>query len=213
MEGGYGPGSYYFPIMIQFIFLFPVIYFVISKYKTKGLIISGVLNISFEIFKNIINMNVDLYRLLVFRYIFIIAFGAYVYIEDDKRKLNIINVLLFLIGIVFNILITYNFYSPIIFNCWTSTCMFASFLICFVVSMCIERVNIKSKCIELVSDSSFNIFLVQMVWFKFGQSIFCDTINNLFLRLLLSVIVCVIVGIIFRYIEKPITKKIANYLN
>ncbi len=32
IDGGYGKGSYYYPIMIQFIFWFPVLFFIIKKY-------------------------------------------------------------------------------------------------------------------------------------------------------------------------------------
>ena len=28
--GGWGPGSYYYPIMLQFVFIFPIIYFIIQ---------------------------------------------------------------------------------------------------------------------------------------------------------------------------------------
>ena len=35
-EGGVGPGSYYTPVMIQLIFVTPVIYFIIRKYDFIG---------------------------------------------------------------------------------------------------------------------------------------------------------------------------------
>lgn len=36
LSGGTGPGSYYYPCMIQLIFYFPLIYFGIKKYKMGG---------------------------------------------------------------------------------------------------------------------------------------------------------------------------------
>ena len=35
-EGGVGPGSYYYPILIQLIFIYPIIYSLVKKYKFYG---------------------------------------------------------------------------------------------------------------------------------------------------------------------------------
>lgn len=35
-SGGFGPGSYYYPIMMQFVFIFPLIYFAIKRYDRGG---------------------------------------------------------------------------------------------------------------------------------------------------------------------------------
>ena len=37
INGGYGPGSYYFPVMLQVVLFLPLVYFVIKKFATKGL--------------------------------------------------------------------------------------------------------------------------------------------------------------------------------
>lgn len=44
LRGGFGPGSYYYPVMIQFIFFFPIIFFIIKKYAYIGLLICGFMN-------------------------------------------------------------------------------------------------------------------------------------------------------------------------
>lgn len=65
LSGGIGPGSYYYPIMMQFIFMFPVIYFIIRKYQMKGVCICGCINAFYEILQGAYEMNEDCYRLLV----------------------------------------------------------------------------------------------------------------------------------------------------
>ena len=84
-NGGKGQGSYYFPIMIQFVFIFPVIYFVIRKYDLTGLVYCFFANAVFEILKTAYGMSAVEYRLLVFRYLFIIAAGCYIAIGDIKK--------------------------------------------------------------------------------------------------------------------------------
>ena len=33
IAGGQGPGSYYTPVLVQFVFIFPLIYFIVDKMK------------------------------------------------------------------------------------------------------------------------------------------------------------------------------------
>ena len=47
-RGGYGKGSYYVPMLIQMVFLFPLIYLVIRKWKGWGLLLCGALNLVYE---------------------------------------------------------------------------------------------------------------------------------------------------------------------
>lgn len=84
ITGGDGPGSYYFPVMLQFVIIVPMILKLVEKYDVKGVLICFGLNIFFEILKNVIHMSVDTYRLLVLKYIFVIAYGIYLFFEKQK---------------------------------------------------------------------------------------------------------------------------------
>lgn len=64
--GGFGPGSYYYQYMIQFIFLFPLIYFAIRKWDIWGLVLCGVANIFYEVIKVPMGMSAETFRLLAF---------------------------------------------------------------------------------------------------------------------------------------------------
>ena len=87
LQGGSGPGSYYYPIMIQFVFLFPIIFFILKKYKFKGVVICGIVNAVYELLKRAYGMNEGYYRLLLFRYILLIAIGCY--LTSDDFRINI----------------------------------------------------------------------------------------------------------------------------
>ena len=87
LVGGEGPGSYYYPIMIQFIFVYPVIYFIIKKFKYNGVILCGILNFIYELLKSAYGVSLSTYRLLIFRYVLIIAVGCYTTME--KKHLSV----------------------------------------------------------------------------------------------------------------------------
>ena len=103
--GGWGPGSYYYPLMIQFVFVFPIIYFVIKENSRRGLVICLVVNILYEILKWAYEMNIECYRLLLFRYIFIIAFGCYLIFINSIEYIYIY--------IYIRILVRTNFYCNV----------------------------------------------------------------------------------------------------
>ena len=85
ISGGEGPGSYYTPVMVQFILVIPVIIKVIKKYRLGGLAVCFLVNLSLEFFKNVVNMGADIYRLLIFRYIFAIAYEVYLYFDSGRK--------------------------------------------------------------------------------------------------------------------------------
>ena len=60
-QGGWGPGSYYYTYMMQFIFLFPLIYFAIRKWDFAGLVLCGVANIFYENIFHAENRNTVFY--------------------------------------------------------------------------------------------------------------------------------------------------------
>lgn len=84
IPGGYGPGSYYYPVLIKLVFLFPIIFILIENYDYKGLLFCIAFNLLFEIIKAPLFIHEELYRLLVFRYITVIAFGCYFAIGEKK---------------------------------------------------------------------------------------------------------------------------------
>ncbi len=211
LSGGKGQGSYYFPIMIQFVFLFPLIYFFIRKYNLKGLGFCFLANAAFEILKNAYGMNDVEYRLLVFRYLFVIAAGCYIAIGNIKKDFNMIVlcVACIMIGLVFVCLFSYTSYAPKIITYWSTT----SFLVCLyvvpILGWLIRKVHWGFRPLEIIGKASFNIFLVQMIYYIFAERIY-DFIPNRSLQLIFNIVNCVLAGIAFYYIEQPLTKGVLH---
>ena len=214
LSGGKGQGSYYYPIMIQFIFIFPMIYFIIRKYNLKGLGYCFLANAAFEILKRAYGMNDTEYRLLVFRYLFIIAAGCYIAIGDIKknRRMFVLCAICIMVGLTFVYLFSYTLYSPKVITYWSDT----SFLVCLyvipILGWLIRKFHWGFRPLEVVGKASFNIFLVQMIYYNFADYIY-DMIPNRGLQLGFNIINCVLVGVVFYYIEQPLTKGILYMLN
>ena len=112
LQGGIGPGSYYYPVMLQMIFVFPIIYLIIKKYTKSGLLLCFFGNFAYEILKTSYEMNEEYYRMLIFRYIFLIAYGCFLALEKGKVKKQGM-MLLGITGTFYIYLSCYTDYTPL----------------------------------------------------------------------------------------------------
>ena len=203
LQGGNGPGSYYYPEMIQIMFLFPIIYALVKKYNWKGVLVVAFATFFFEVLKFPYMENEGQYRLLLFRYFMLIAFGSYFAMNKMNRKHWILSV----VGFCFIILFKYTNYSPKIFKWWTGTSMFPVLFIVPIFGFLVEK-NIKFAPLEKIGKASYNIFLTQMVYYCYLYGKIKEFLVNVYLNAVVSIAICVIIGIVFYEIENRITKKV-----
>ena len=211
-SGGVGPGSYYYPILLQFIIIMPLIFFLIYKFDYKGLLGCVSANLFFEIVKSGLFISEGAYRLLIFRYITVIAFGCYFAIGKNQLKAGLKLSMLFF-GVIYIIVFQYFGYTPFFMKYWTGTSMFACMYIIPIVSLLIRCDRIKLAPIELLGRASYNIFLSQMVFYAFFADLIYSVLNNMFLQLLISILICVLSGVGFYFLETPFTRKLIRVLN
>lgn len=203
LQGGNGPGSYYYPAMIQIMFLFPIIYVLVKKYNWKGVFIVAFATFFFEVLKFPYVENEGLYRLLLFRYFMLIAFGSYFAMNKMNKK----HWFFLVVGFCFIILFGYTDYSPKVFKWWTGTSMFPVLFIIPIFGFLVDK-NIKFAPLEIIGKASYNIFLTQMVYYCYLYGKIKETFGNIYLNTVVSIAICVIIGIIFYEIENRITKKV-----
>ncbi len=213
LTGGIGPGSYYYPILIQFVFLYPLIYCAIRKYDLQGLCVCGIANVTFEIAKTIYGMPTGEYRFMVLRYLLLIAAGCYLAIGKQKIRKPVLAVSM-LIGIFWQYAVYYLGYKPIFINeDWaTTSCVSGLYIIpiCVAIFFSNRLMNLRFGLLELIGRASFNIFLTQMVYY-IGVKIIYKIIRNVWMANLLNVIICCAVGILFYLIESRITRALLLY--
>lgn len=205
-RGGIGGwGTYYYPILMQFIFVFPVIYFIIKRCK-NGLWLCFALNVSYEIFVKIYMLNGECYRLLVFRYILLIAYGCYLY-ENQGNDLGRKNWILFIAGTVFIVAANYLNYSPLTISYWKRTCVYSVlyFMPLFGLAMKYLK-NIRCRILELLGNASYHIFFIQMLYYNYWSESIGALMPNRACHLLGNIVICVSLGIVFYYVESPFSK-------
>lgn len=204
--GGWGPGSYYYCYMMQFIFLFPVIYFAIRKWDFAGLVLCGFANVFYEVIKVPMGMSADTFRIIVLRYIFAIALGCYFSMGKFQIK-KWMGMVSFVFGAVFIYAVCYGGYKPTYFYRWSRTSMLAVFYIAPIAYLLIKKCSWECKPLALLGKASYNIFFVQMVFFHLANRIF-DGVEGSLIPMVLTYACCIMGGLLFYKIETPITKKV-----
>lgn len=211
LTGGKGPGSYYFPMMIQFVFLFPVIYFVIRRYRFRGLLGCLGANAVFELLKTAYGMSDTEYRLLVLRFLFVIGAGCYVALKQGKqsRAEKFTAVAALVAGAGFIYLFSYTSYAPKVLTYWAHVSFAPCLAVVPVLGFILAKGRMGCKPIELIGRASFHIYLVQMIYYNFAERIYA-LIPGKGMQLLCNILLCVTVGVLFYLAERPLNRAICS---
>lgn len=203
--GAHGPGSYYYPVMMQFIFLYPIIFLLVKRNPFKGLLLCGAVNLSYEVLKWAYGLNETAYRLLVFRYILVIAYGCYLATAEYKPK-KWLSVASFVVGLAFILATGYGGYQPVTLAFWTSTCFVAVLYVMPLAMLMITKCHFGFAPLELLGKASYHIFLVQMVYYTVAPCLY-DRIASRPLQFLASMAICLVGGVAFYYLESPLSNR------
>lgn len=213
LAGGIGPGSYYFPVLLQLLLVFPIILYIIRKWDYFGLWMCFGVCFIYEVVKVAYQMNEECYRLLALRYIFIIAVGVYSAI-GKKRILMRTKVMALGVGALFIVLTYYTEYKPRIFTLWTSTCMVSCLYIIPLFSLMYRfGKNLKCWFLEMLGKASYSIFLVQMVYYYCADQFVYELVESKGIRLTINFFVIILVGLLFDYISGKIVRAVNKGLN
>ncbi len=211
LVGGPGlNGSYYVPVLIQLVFVFPLIFEAVRRYNTKGLIICIAVNFLYELLCNTCKINSGLYRILMPRYITYIALGTWLYFRNYKvsKKMCLGAVILGLTYIVIRFL----GYKPFIFKLWSGTSMIIALYIFPIAAYFIAKYkdfSLTSNNLMLtIGNASYHIFLVQMIFYNNFNYYIINVFNTPIVNIPLNIIICVGAGIGFYQIEKGISRRI-----
>lgn len=171
--GAYGPGSYYVPVMMQMLVIFPIIYILIEKNAKVGIAVAGAANLLFEIAVKCFEIDKYYYRLSIGRYLLLIAFGCYLYLHPEHRVKRCQMVSMFIIGFAYIVAVFGFDRELILFEYWKTTAMPVAFYIFPIVIMLFRRFydrtipGVLGKLFTWIGKASYHIFLVQMVYYHF----------------------------------------------
>lgn len=214
LQGGIGPGSYYYPILIQFIFVFPFLLYLVRTFDFNGLIMCFLLNVLFEVCKEPYFVDAREYRLLIFRYLFLISAGCYIAIGKTRPR-NWLIFFCFLIGLYWQYVTGYMGYKPTINNMWTSTGFMDGLYIIPIAGVIFRHKEkiITISLLEAIGRASYNIFLFQMVFYAyFAKSAVYEKISSMNLQLIMCMVLCTGGGYLFYIFESYITHRIQQLL-
>ncbi len=206
--GGEGPGNYYTPVLIQLIFVFPLLYLFIKKYGYKGLLASAVFCLSAELWQYLYHIPRTLYRLLILRHIMTICFGIYIATGHYKKNL-LLNLLSLGIGISYIIAHSYHRWTPVFFNNgWADVNFVACLYFCPIIGFLLSKEKMHFKPLEQIGKASYHIYLTQMIYYNFvKRDIAIQYFKNPYLWCLFSMIVCTFIGLSFYQTEMKIRQK------
>lgn len=200
LTGGTTPGSYYIPIMIQLILIFPLLLNFYRRSPNWALLFIGSFHFMFDFFANYLALPTRFYRLLIFRYLGFIILGIALYFSYEKvQKLTQKMTVFSIIYILF-----YSFgYRFKVFAKWPNTALPTAFWALTLVILAMEYLEKqpRNSIAFLMSDigkASYHIFLVQKLLFGFGlKQILAVSHLNIFIQTLAALIICSFLGLRF----------------
>ncbi len=151
------------------------------------------------------------YRMLFFRYMFLIATGVYAY--KGFKLSRVASLIMTMIGFAFVSLITYCGYEPRVLNHdWMATNLISSMLIIPFVIHVLQDLKIRFLPLEIVGRASYHIFCVQMVYYAGYYTIIQDKTATWYTHFLAGVIISIGIGVFFYYIDRPIQNLIRRVI-
>jgi hypothetical protein len=202
-SGGYGPGSYYPWIYVQLWVLMPFVSIFMKKYPvlTGGfmLIVSILCDMVFSLFIQ----KEWLYRLCISRYLFIFVL-SFLLVEE---KIPYKYVLFFAVigaGFLFYHKYLYKNLEPFFYTSWQGERFPSHFYTLLVFIFLYKIVDFIPDCIThilcRIGSFSWEIFLMQMIYFSFNGSLR----NSFYINVLLSLFLCIIPIYSYHFMEVPI---------
>lgn len=214
--GAYGPGSYYVPIMLQLLVIFPIIYKLIEKNAKWGICTAASANLLFEIGVKVFEMDKYYYRLSIGRYLLLIAFGCYLYLYPEHRVKKYQLVAMFFVGFAYIVAVFGFDRNMIIFDYWKTTAMPIAFYIFPIMILLFRKFyyvklpGVIGNMLTRIGQASYHIFLVQMVYYHFelgGKIMF----SAWYIAIPFNVLVTVSVGLLFYEADSHFIQNIKNW--
>ena len=206
--GGFGPGGYFMLILIQGILITPLIYKLMEKNNNIGLVTMFVISTVTELMCKIVNINPDIYRILIVRYIFAIAIGIWM----AKNK-NIKNYLwiscLSILSVIY--IVSVQYYGKIYLTeyMWTAEHAPAYFYVSLIVFVGLHFYDLNKLgrigiFVTLIGSKSYYIYLAQMIYFMLPIT-YSDSNIMIVLQIVLGFVACILGGVVLEAISKKIT--------
>ena len=216
--GGFGPGSYYPVIMFQFIFIIPIIYVISYKKLNYSLPIFFAFGVFFDMLTYLSGMPEEIYRLLIGRYIFAIALGSYLALNQNKMNKMLLysGSILSIIYMYSSVYLDYSIFGHIDWSPQQAPAYFyTAFLFIVGMNFLPKKTGFLLTTITKFGKASWHIFLIQMLYFWAIRPGFISPSLGLqqdsIYAIIIDIMTCVTIGYIFYTVENSTyNQKILN---
>jgi peptidoglycan/LPS O-acetylase OafA/YrhL len=205
--GGWGPGSYFIPVIIQTIITVPLIYFLLIRYNKYFLLLTLIISIILEVI-SLYSLDEGTYRVLYFRYFFAVALGIWIS-KKENSKFNSTILFLSLISLFYLIGVNYFELKLIMEPVWGSQHLFSYFWTLVIIISGVKYLPNKDNILAKLGQISFYIFLIQMFYFWLISS-FSFNLSNIMpspIYSFFNILICCSLGYIFYKIDNNISFK------
>lgn len=220
LGGGYGPGSYYFWVYIQYAFLLRWAYPFLERHNVKTLaIVFIIISILIDMICSIIHMPEQLYRLLALRYVFLILLG-YLWVKQGI-VLNKLTIALAVCSILATLFFSYTNFDlePLFFTTgWKTHRWLCYYFIATLFIVVLKRIynkvskhRIFDNIIREIGKCSYDIYLFQMAVFTLFTSNRLAFIENNHIRIMLWMVMAFFVSIVGGVVLNKMKLKIESF--
>jgi hypothetical protein len=221
ITGGFGPGSYFTPLIIQHIILFPLIFWTKESLKNFNDILVLLIFFGFAIFLEwfciTLNVSDDIYKLLYVRYFFAAVLGSYLVTHNFKLILIIsalaVSVPYIVCTSYLNVLTGIMIYPSWIFH-HAPAYFFTGVLIVSLwkIFQTVEGLS-AVRIFTLMGRASYHIFLFQMLYFWLFAHFIESFIHGMLLILVTNIFICLILGYAFFQIQTSLIAEMSRSQN
>ena len=163
----------------------------------------------FEIGKSLAGMSPELYRICALRYLFILAYGCYLWKlrdGDGRGENRLWYYAAGALGVAYIVVFQYTGRVPLFTDQWTKTSVFAVLFLVPVMPHLMGKESLRCALLELLGKASYHIFLVQMLYYWAAARTVYRFVPFAPLRVAVNLALCCACGVLFYKIESPISQ-------
>jgi peptidoglycan/LPS O-acetylase OafA/YrhL len=210
---GFGPGSYFIPIILQSALILPLLFWIGKKSPIGLLVISTIISLVFEFLSKQLPIPPEDYRIIFVRYLFAISLGIWWIISKNNKSKKYIFGIGLVLSTIYIIAVRYNNFVLInedtLWNSQHMPAYFYALMIYWIFSQIkFKESNVLSSIILLSGKASFHIFLMQMAYFRIKQLGIITISAQPFVYSAMNIVICVSIGILFYQIEEQVRGKL-----
>jgi peptidoglycan/LPS O-acetylase OafA/YrhL len=213
LEGGYGPGSYFIPLLLQASILIPFIYLILKKQPTKMMILLFFVSLLIDLASFWLNISGSLYRILIIRHLFSVTLGIWYALEKSTIKLKWL-VIPAAASLAYITAVHYYNWELIVEEYWHSQHAPSYFYVLFIIMIGMKYLEVgKESLLEkffiLIGQASLHIYLTQMFYFWFLHERLPDFSGIVYLLMFLTIPIASGIGfyLLDGYVNRRVIKK------